>query len=116
MGAVPFITYALSMAGQARVLVAPPHHTQRLATMAAMAIAVVLVGLLAAFQTKGWRIPAWCAGMATIVFGLASVVFPSYQGSAGREWGALAVGGGVLFIAVAEGRARRQRRDTPSES
>jgi lysylphosphatidylglycerol synthetase-like protein (DUF2156 family) len=116
LGVVPFITYALSMASQARELVAPPHHIQRLATMAAMAIAVVLTGLLAAFQTRGWRIPAWCAGTAAMVFGLASMVFPTYRGSAGRVWGALALGGGFLFIAVAEGRARWQRRDTPSES
>jgi hypothetical protein len=116
LGAVPFITYALSMAAQARVLVAPPHHIQRLATMSAMAIAVVLVGLLAAFQTSGWRIPAWCAGMAAMVFGLASVVFPSYQGSPGRGWGALAVGGGFLFIIVAEGLASRQRREMHPET
>ena len=104
------------MSEQARELVGPPHHIQRLATMAAMAIAIVLTGLLAALQTRGRRIPAWCAGTAAMVFGLASVVFPTYRGSAGRGWGAVAVGGGFLFIAVAEGRARRQRRDTPSES
>jgi hypothetical protein len=46
LGAVPLITYALSMASQARELDAPPHHIQRLATMAAMAIAMVLTGLL----------------------------------------------------------------------
>jgi hypothetical protein len=117
LGAVPFITYALSMASQARELVAPPHHIQRLATMVAMAIAVILTGLLAALQTRGWRIPAWCSGIAAMVFGLASMVFPTYRGSAGRGWGALALGGGFLFIAVAEGRrARWRRRDTPSES
>jgi hypothetical protein len=110
LGAVPFISYALSMAAQARELVAPPHHIQRLTTMAAMAIAVVLTGLLAAFQTRGWRIPARCAGAAAVVFGLASVVFPTYRGSAGRGWGSLAIGGGLLFIVVAEGRAIRLRR------
>jgi hypothetical protein len=84
--------------------------------MAALAIAVVLTGLLAAFQTKGWRIPAWCAGTASMVFGLASVVFPTYQGSAGRGWGLLALGGGCLFVLVAETQARRQRRAAPSET
>jgi hypothetical protein len=43
-------------------------------------------GLLAAFQTRGWRIPAWCAGTAAMVFGLASMVFPTYRGAAGRGW------------------------------
>jgi hypothetical protein len=116
LGAVPFTAYALSMAAQARELVATPHHIQRLATMAAMAIAVVLTGLLAAFQTRGWRIPAWCAGAAAMVFGLASVVFPSYQGSAGRGWGALALGGGFLFVVVAEVRASRQRQEMRFET
>ena len=69
-------------------------------------------GLLAVLQTRGWRILAWCTGTAAMVFGLA----PTYRGSPGRGWGALAVGGGFLFIADAEGRARRQGRDTPSES
>ena len=73
-------------------------------------------GLVAAFQTRGWRIPAWCAGTAAMVFSLASMVFPTYGGSAGRGWGALALGGGFLFIAVAEGRAGWQRRDTPPET
>lgn len=114
VGAVPLITYALSIAAQARQLVAPPHHIQRLATMAAMAIAVLLTGLLAAMQTRGWRIPAWCAGTAAMVFGLASVVFPTYRGSGGRGWGTLALVGGILFVVVAEARARPLRRDLSS--
>jgi hypothetical protein len=75
LAAVPFITYALSMAADARELVAPPHHIQRLATMVAMAIAVVLTGLLAAFQTRGWRILARCAG--TAAMGSASLPWSS---------------------------------------
>lgn len=114
VGAIPLIAYALSIAAQARQLVAPPHHVQRLATMAAMAFAVVLTGLLAALRTRGWRIPAWCAGMAAVVFGLASVVFPTYRGSAGRGWGALALVGGTLFVIVAEARARSLPRDLSS--
>jgi hypothetical protein len=77
--------------------------------MAAMAIGIVLTGLLAAFQTRGWRIPAWCAGTAAMVFGATSMVFPTYRGSAGRVWGALALGGGFLFIAVGEGQVATSR-------
>jgi peptidoglycan/LPS O-acetylase OafA/YrhL len=95
------------MGEQARELSGPPHHIQRLTTMAAMAIAVGLVSVLAAFQTRGWRICAWCVGAAALVFGLASLVFPSYRGSPGGGWGALAVGSGLLYILVAEVRAKR---------
>ena len=114
VGAVPLIAYALSIAAQARQFVGPPHHVQRLATMAAMAIAVLLTGLLAALQTRGWRTPAWCTGTAVIVFGLASLFFPTYLGSAGRGWGAVALLGGILFVVVAETRARSLHRDLSS--
>lgn len=109
LGAAPLIGYAVAMGRQARQTVGPPHHILRLSTMASMAIGVVLVGLLAAFRTRGWRIPAWSAGMAVIVFGLASTIFPDHPGAAGRAWGALAIAGGVLFIALAEWEARRRR-------
>jgi hypothetical protein len=107
IGAVPLVAYALDMGAQARDLVGPPHHVQRLSTMAAMAVAIVLTGLLAALRTRGWRIPAWSAGVAAIMFGLGSVVFPDQPGAVGRGWGGVAIAGGVLFIAMAELEARR---------
>jgi hypothetical protein len=109
VGAIPLLGYALAMAAQARELIGPPHHVQRLTTMAALAIAIILVGLLAAFRTRGWLIPARSAGAATVVFGLASIVFPSHMGSAGQGWGAVAAGGGALFIVLAELEARLSR-------
>lgn len=102
LGAIPLGAYAVDMGAEARDLVGPPHHVQRLSTMAAMAIAVVLAGGLAALRTQGWRIPAWSAGTAAVVFGLASVVFPDQRGAVGRGWGLVAIAGGVLFITVAE--------------
>lgn len=118
LGAIPLAAYALAMSAQARVAAGPPHHAQRLATMAAMAMAIILVGLLASLRTRGWRISAWCAGCATIVFGLASIVFPTHMGSAGPGWGSLAVGGGALFIAAAELEARKAlgRRSEPKRA
>jgi hypothetical protein len=107
IAAVPLVAYALDMGAQARDLPGPPHHVQRLSTMAAMALAIVLTGLLAALQTRGWRIPAWSAGTAVIVFGLASVVFPDQPGAVGREWGSIAAVGGLLFIAASECDVRR---------
>jgi hypothetical protein len=110
VGGLASIAYAIEMGRQAQDLVGPPHHVQRLATMAAMAIAIVLVGVLASFRTRGWRIPAWSAGVAAVVFGVASVAYPSHPGAAGMAWGGATLAGGILFIAVAEREARRQPR------
>src|ERR1700738_1260066 len=76
LGAIPAIGYAVSMLVQARQFVGPPHHADRFAEMAAAAIAIVLVGMLASLKSQGWRISAWSAGVASIVVGMASVVFP----------------------------------------
>ena len=109
LGAIPLSAYALAMGTEARDLAGPPHHIQRLSTMAALAIAVMLASLLAALRTQGWRIPAWSAGTAAIVFGLASSVFPDQRGAEGSGWGAVAIAEGVLFIAVAELESRRDK-------
>lgn len=106
-GGIPLIAYALQMGAEARELTGPPHHVQRLSTMAAMAIAILLTGLLAALKTRGWRIPAWSAGSAALVFGFASFAFPDHPGAEGRWWAGVAIAGGVLFIAAAEWEARR---------
>lgn len=110
LGAIPAIGYAANMVVQARQFVGPPHHADRFAEMAAAAIAVVLVGFLAAVQTRGWRISAWSAGVAAIVVGLASVVFPGAPGAVGQFWGALAVTWGLLFVVTAEWTARQRAR------
>jgi uncharacterized membrane protein (DUF485 family) len=110
VGAIPSVVYAIEMGRQAQDLVGPPHHVQRLATMSAMAIAIALVGLLASLRTRGWRIPAWSAGVAAIAFGLASVAYPDHPGAVGMAWGGATLVGGILFIAVAEREARRQPR------
>ena len=118
-GGVPLIAYALHMGAEARDLTGPPHHVQRLSTTAAMTIAILLTGLLAALRTKGWRIPVWNAGLATVVFGSASMAFPDHPGAEGRWWAGLAMTGSVLFIALGEWEARRlprmgRDRQTPS--
>jgi hypothetical protein len=116
LGTIPLLGYALWMGAEAQDLVGPPHHVQRLSTMAALAVAIALVGLLASLKTDGWRIPAWSAGTAAFVFGLASVVFPDHPAAVGLGWGVLSVGGGVLFIALAEWEARRPQASHPGSS
>jgi hypothetical protein len=115
ISAVPVVTYAVNMLVQARQFVGPPHHADRFAEMAAAAIAIVLVGMLASLKSQGWRISAWSAGAASIVVGMASVVFPDAPGAVGRVWGTLAVGAGVLFLVLAELETRSAAKSpTPS--
>ncbi len=109
LGAIPLIAYGLRMGAQARALSGPPHHVQRLSTMAALAVGIVLVGLLAALKTRGWTIPAWSAGAAAVVFGVASAAFPADPGAVGRSWGGLAIVGGATFMVVAEFERRKER-------
>jgi hypothetical protein len=79
-------------------------------TMSGLVLGIAAVALLTALRPSGWRIPAWCAGLAAAVYGLASVVYPRYAGASGRGWGTLALAGGVAFIAVAE--VERRLRET----
>ena len=107
LGAIPLIAYALAMGAAAQELTGPPHHIQRLSGMAALAVAIELTALLAAFRTPGWRITTWSAALALGVFGVASVMFPQHPVSIGTVWGGLAIAGGILFAAAGEWEARR---------
>jgi hypothetical protein len=81
----------------------------RLAEMAAAAATVVLVGFLAALQTRGWRLPLWSAGTAAVLIGLTSVALPAVPGSFGRLGGVAAAVWGVLLVAIGEQQHRRAR-------
>ncbi len=70
--------------------------------MASAALTLPLITLLAALRTRGFRLVAWTAGLGTITFGAASALLPEQASSPGVAWGAVAVLGGALFIAVAE--------------
>ncbi len=78
----------------------------RLAEMAALALAIVLVGILAALKTPGWRVAARSAGASAVILGLLSIVLPGAPGALSQAWGALAATWGVLFAVAAEWEAR----------
>ncbi|MGB8643600.1 MAG: hypothetical protein WCF84_00040 [Anaerolineae bacterium] len=109
--ALPALVYAANMLVLARqagpsCFLGQCAHGDRFAEMAATTVAIVLVGLLSALKTPGWRVPAWSSGAAAIILGLASIALPDAPGSLGRVWGALAVTWGVLFVALTEREAR----------
>lgn len=116
LAAVPAVGYAASMlvlarsAGPSCFLGRCPYG-DRLAEMAALALAIVLVGMLAALKTPGWRVAARSAGASAVILGLASILLPGAPGALGQAWGALTTTWGVLFVVAAEWEARH---GTPS--
>lgn len=101
--AVPWLVYALQMAANGRAGLPPDESAGRpqaggWAGAVAVALVIILLGLLAATKTRGWRLPAFSAAATAFVFGLVSILNPHAPGSAGSLWGALAIGWSVLFI------------------
>ena len=114
LAAVPAAVYAAAVLAQARA--AGPScflgqcvQGDRLAEAAALAVAVVLVALLASLRTPGWALPAWCAGLAAVVLGVASWLFQGEPGALAAWPAAAAVLWGVAFVAVARAHARSSR-------
>jgi hypothetical protein len=117
VAAVPLLWFGLAAASLQRNGPASDPHVSmsHWTTMASMAFALVLVGLLASLRIRGWRFTAWCAGVGAAVYGLASIVFAHfpisgvrYAGSQGIGWGIVALLGGVAFVGLAE----RERRSS----
>lgn len=106
-GAIPLTIYALQQAANQRANFAPVHaslgHWEWAATSAAI---IFLFGLLAALGTAGFRLPAWCAGLGAAAFGLASILYDGEASGVGVLWGAVALAGGMVFIALVEWEAR----------
>ncbi len=109
LGTIPWLWFALTAAKlQRNGLALDPHvNMDHWTTMTAMAIGIVAVGWLSCLRFRGWRVSAWCVGVATILYGLISTVYPGRAGSEGTRWGLIAMAGGLVFIAAAEWEARR---------
>lgn len=106
IAAVPWGVYALEMAANGRSELPPAAAGDRpqaggWAGATALAVCVVLLGLLASTRTPGWRVPVWSASLATLTFGVASVVNPVAPGSAGPVWGTVALAWSVVFVITA---------------
>jgi hypothetical protein len=102
----PAAVYAADMLGRARA--ADPScflgqcvQGDRYAEAAALALAVVLVALLASMLTPGWTLPAWAAGIAAVVLGVASLRWPGEVGAIGGGWAVAALAWGCSFTLVA---------------
>jgi len=77
---------------------------------AALVLAIAGVAWLVSTRTSGWRLPAWCAGIAMGMTGAVSIWLPGWVSSFDRVWGTAALVWGIAFIAVAEVTARHGAR------
>ena len=115
--AVPLLRFALRQMRIQRLDTVSPHGVAfHWGTMATLALAIVTTMVVASLHAPGWRLPAWCAGLALAVFGSASVIYSDYASSVGRVWGTCAIAGAIVFVAVAERQLRLQHRTDADEA
>jgi hypothetical protein len=115
--AVPLGWFALQQTRIQRVDVVSPHGVAfHWGTMATLALAIVATMLVASARAPGWRLSAWCAGMALAVFGVVSAIYPHHASSVGRAWGTCAIVLGIGFVVVAERQLFVGRRTVARET
>jgi hypothetical protein len=66
------------------------------------AVAILLLGLVAALRPAANRLTAWCAGLGLAILGGASLALGHYASSFDGPWAWAALLGGLVFISVAE--------------
>jgi hypothetical protein len=108
--AAPLLAYALGQAELQRI----DHASQHAAFFhwvesAFAAVAVLLLGLLAALRPAAYRLAAWCAGVTLAVLGAASIALGAYASAFAAPWGWLAIIWGAAFVGAAEWERRRDR-------
>ena len=72
-----------------------------------LGVVVVWCGIIGSSDQAGWRLPAWIAGLASIDYGLHSLVFPDVASAAPGFWAVAAIGWGVSFLVITITRGRR---------
>lgn len=106
--AVPLVLYALGQAEFQRLDTLSEHdELYHWVETSFFAVAVLLLGLLAAARPAAYRLPAWSAGVALAVLGGASLALPGRASALDGPWAWGALAGGILFVATAEWERRR---------
>jgi hypothetical protein len=105
---VPLSTYAIGQAELQRA----DHSSEHAAfyhwvETSFYAIAILLLGALAARRPSAYRMAGWMAGVALAVIGIGAVLLPRYASALPPPWGWAALAGGVVFVAAVEWQSRR---------
>lgn len=115
--AVPLVVYALGQAELQRTDSSSQHAAFfHWVETSFYAIAVVLVGLLAALRPVAFRMAGWMAGLALALLGGGSLLLAEYASALESPWGWAALVGGIAFVAVGEWEARREASSAAANS
>jgi len=100
VAAVPWALYAFANTRlQFLDAVGDPHAgIEHWAVAAQLGVVMIACALLGASDHDGWRLPAWTAGLASILFGVHSLVFPGLASGLSTTWAIAAVVWGVAFL------------------
>jgi hypothetical protein len=110
LAAGPVLVYAAQQLRLDSSLLPLVAHGGHWTSMASLVAAILALALLTATKPLGWRVPAWSAGAAMMLFGLASFSLQHQASSVGRGWSLLAVVWGASLIGVNEIRAWLRER------
>lgn len=116
LAAVPWLVFITNQAMLQWRNVAGDTHAEmeHWATAALLGIVVLWCGLVGSSDHSGWRLPAWIAGLASIDYGLHSLVFPDVASAAPAFWATTAVIWGIAFLAATITRPRGAVVDDPA--
>lgn len=103
LAALPLVIYALGQADLQRIDASSEHaEFNHWVETSFYAIAVLLLGLMAALRPIAYRLTAWCAGLGLTILGGASLALGDYASALSSPWAWSALFGGLIFVSVAE--------------
>lgn len=108
VAAVPWMVFIVNHARLQLASAAGDSHAEleHWASAALMAIIILACGFIGSSDHDGWRLPAWIAAGASLVYGLHSLVFPDPSSAASTVWAAVAVAWGMMFAVSLVRRSR----------
>lgn len=110
LAVVPLVIYALGQAELQRTDDSSEHAAFfHWVETSFYAIAILLLGLLAALRPGGFPMAGWMAGLALAILGGASLLLGQHASAIEAPWSWAALLGGFAFVAVGEWAARRGR-------
>lgn len=114
---VPLVVYALDNAELQRLDRTSEHaELYHWVETSFYAIAIVLLGLLAALRPTVYRLSAWSAGIGLVVLGVASLFLPGYASAIHASWAWGAVAGGAVFVGASEWERSRLGPQAPDRN